>query len=245
MAEETKTEESTVNDEGSMAEGSAEAAEATKAAEAAAAVTTPSETEQKLQEQFNELQGRFDTLSQDSSKQRQYLDEITPYVDFDGLKAASQPGEGSSEEDQSFVTKEDLARHTQKIEQKIKTADFTREFRTKYPDLGDKGPKEEMVRFYFENKTLRTDSFDKRIESAVKATRNLLKNEVDTALAEKKAAEEKATQELKKKEEAAAKASGISSGTITSPQKTESKETPSTSDYVAERRETQQKLKAG
>lgn len=242
MEDETKTtDESTVNDEASVVTD--EKSEATKAAEAVA-VSTPSETEQKLQEQFNELQGRFDTLSQDSARQSQYLNEITPYVDFDGLKAERQGGESdSSEEDQSFLTKAEAKSLEQKIEQKIKTAEFMREFRGKYPDLGDKGPKEEMVRFFFENKTLRTDSFDKRLESAVKATRSLLKDEQERALKEKEAADEKAAKEAKEKEEAAAKASGISSGTITSPQKSE-KESETTSDYIADRREKQEKLKS-
>ena len=239
MEDDTKTTETT--------ETETEQTEETQVAESVA--TEPTETEQlrqqieELQASSSELQGKFDTLSQDSAKREQYLEQITPYVDFDGLKGSRQDTE-TSEEDQSFITKAEAKALEQKINQRIATADFTREFRDKYPDLGDKGAKEEMVRYFFENKTLRTDSFDKRLESAVKATRTLLKTEVDTALKDKQAAEEKAAKERKAKDEAAAKASGISSGTITSPQKAE-KESQTSSDYIAERRAKQERLKAG
>lgn len=241
MEDETKTTETTENEQ----------AQEIQAAEAESVVTEPTETEQlrkqveELQASSSELQSKFDTLSHDSAKREQYLEQITPYVDFDGVKTSRQPGEADySEEDQSFLTKAEAKALEQKINQRIATADFTRDFRGKYPDLGDKGPKEEMVRYFFENKTLRTDTFDKRLESAVKATRALLKTEVDTALKDKEAAEKKAAKERKAKEEAAAKASGISSGTITSPQKT-GKESETSSDYIAERREKQERLKAG
>jgi hypothetical protein len=235
MAEETKTEETTETEQ----------TQETQVAETK--TTEPTETEQlrkqveELQASSSELQSKFDTLSQDSTRREQYIEQISPYVDFDGLKTAGQDTD-SSEEDQSFLTKAEAKALEQKITQTIATAEFQREFRVKYPDLGDKGPKEEMVRFFFENKTLRTDSFDKRLESAVNSTRNLLKTEQEKALKEKEAADEKAAKEAKEKEEAAAKASGLSSGTITSPQKTE-KESETTSDYINERRETQQKLK--
>lgn len=244
MAEETKTED--VVNEDTNAAGSTEASEATNTeSEQASATVESSEAEQKLQEQIGELQGKFDTLSQDSSRNQKYLEEIWPYVDMDAYKEGRQGGGASDEEAEgSFLTQKEAKALEARIDSKIKTADFQRDFRTKYPDVGDKGPKEEMVRFFFENKTLRTDSFDKRLESAVKATRELLSVDSDKAVAEAKVKDDKTTAEAKAKAEAAAKASGLDSGSITSPQTAEKDETETTlSDYTAMRKEKQEKLK--
>jgi len=245
--EEAKTEEGQVD--GQTAEGT-EATEDTPTTTETEAKTAPepSKAEQKLTEQVNELQGKFDTLSQDASRSEQLLKEIQPFVNWDGMKA-SRAGGGETDElgeegEQTFVTKQELQAHEKRIEQKIATSDFQRDFRTKYPDLGDKGPKEELVRFYYENKTLRTDSFDKRLEGAVKAARALLKSEQDKGKAGTEADKEKAAQEAKAKAEAAAKASGLSSAGITSPKESEgSKETETAAGYVAERKAKLEKLR--
>ena len=244
MAGETKNED--VVNEDANAEASAEVSDVNTESEQASVTVESSEAEQKLQEQIGELQGKFDTLSQDASKNQQYLQEIWPYVDTDALREGQQ-GVGAVENEEaegSFLTQKEAKALEARIDSKIKTADFQRDFRTKYPDVGDKGPKEEMVRFFFENKTLRTDSFDKRLESAVKATRELLSVDSDKAVAEAKVKDGKTTAEAKAKAEAAAKASGLDSGSITSPQTAEKDETETTlSDYTAMRKEKQEKLK--
>ena len=243
MAEETKTEDVVNEDVNTDAAGSTEVPEANSTeSEQAAATVEPSEA---LQEQIGELQGKFDTLSQDSSRNQKYLEEIWPYVDMDAYKEGRQ-GVGAVDEEAEgyFLTQKEAKALEARIDSKIKTADFQRDFRTKYPDVGDKGPKEEMVRFFFENKTLRTDSFDKRLESAVKATRELLSVDSDKAVAEAKVKDGKTTAEAKAKAEAAAQASGLDSGSITSPQAAEKDETETTlSDYTAMRKEKQEKLK--
>lgn len=206
----------------------------------------PSETE-KLTEQMSELQGKFDSLAQNSAKDKQLLEEIAPLVNWDGMKASRSGGEHDElgeEEAQTFLTQKEAKALEERIDQKLKTNEFMQDFRTNYSDLADKGPKEELVRYYFENKTLRTDSFDKRIESAVKAARALLKSEQDKGIAKTKADEEKAAQEEKAKAEAAAKASGLSSAGITSPKASEVDKEPETpSDYIASRKAKLEKLR--
>lgn len=201
----------------------------------------PSETE-RLTSQMSELQGKFDNLSQDAAKNKQMLNEVTPYVNFDAMKSGLG-GSNDDEEEDTFLSQKEAKALEQRIEQKIATNNFLRDFRTQYPDLADKGVKEDMVRFFFENKTLRNDSFDKRLESAVGAARSLLKSEQSKGEAKTKTALEKEAAAVKAKAEAAAKASGLSSTGITSPQKASKNEPQTPSDYIAERREHQKKLK--
>jgi len=243
--EETKTDEQAADETAAVAD-TTEAD--TKAAEETKAAPEPSESEKKMTEQMGELQGKFDSLSQDSVKNKQLLEEITPYVDWEGMKKrrAGESDEVSEEGEETFLTQKEAKALESRIDRKIKTNQFMQDFRTKYSDLADKGPKEEMVRFFFENKTLQTESFDKRLESAVKATRDLLKSEHDKGADKIKSDEEKTAQETKAKEEAAAKASGLSSTGITSSKASESdKETETSSDYVKSRKERLEKLRTG
>lgn len=244
--EETKTEEVT---EPVVDETAADTTEVTtKAAdETKVAAPEPSEAEKKLTEQMSELQGKFDSLAQDGVKDKQLLEELTPFVDWEGMKtgrAGTATDELSEEGEPTFLTQQDAKALEKRVEQKIATNQFIQDFRTNYPDLADKGPKEELVRFFFDRKTLRTDSFDKRLEGAVKATRDLLKSEQDKGAEKIKTDEEKAAQEKKAKDEAAAKASGLSSTGITSPKTSEeSKETETPTDYIASRKERLENLR--
>ena len=211
-AEETSTEETT--------------AEETTAAEEK---TTPSEVEQKL----NELQSKYDSLSQDAAKSKHLLDELSPYVDYSRMQGGTT--EEADESGDEFMTRAEAKAFEKRIEQKLATENFTRDFRGKHPDLGDNGPKEELVRYFFEKEK---GSFDSRLESAVKAARNLLSSEQEKGATKTKAEIEKAAKEAKAKAEAAAKASGLSSDGHT-PAKASDEDTEP--DYAAERRARQRK----
>lgn len=244
MANEEKTEETEVVVDETVVDSTGEATIETS--EETKVTPEPSEAEKKLTEQMGELQGKFDTLSQDAGKNSQLLTELEPFVDFEKMKRvrAGESDEFGEEGEQTFLTQQEAKALETRINAKIKTNQFVQDFRTNYPDVADKGPKEEMVRFFFENKTPRTESFDKRLESAVKSTRDLLKSEQDKGADKIKSDEEKAAKETKAKEEAAAKASGLSSAGITSSKASESdKETKTSSDYVKSRKERLEKLR--
>ncbi len=204
-----------------------------------------SDAEKKLTEQMSELQGKFDTLSQGAEKDKQLLEQITPYVDFEAVKKGQPGGESDElggEGEQTFLTQKEAKALEQRIDTKIKTSEFQRDFRDKYPDLGDKGPKEEMVRYYFEKEK---GSFDKRLESAVELARALLKSERDKGKVEVEVDVEKKVKETKAKAEAAAKASGLSSAGITSPKTSEGEEDDTAKGYVTERKAKSEKLRTG
>ena len=191
--------------------------------------TVPSEYEQKL----NELQSKYDSLSRDAAKDKHLLDELSPYVDYNRMQGGTT--EETDESDSEFMTRAEVKAFEKRIEQKLATENFTRDFRGKHPDLGDNGPKEELVRYFFEKEK---GSFDSRLESAVKAARTLLSSEQEKGATKTKAEIEKAAKEAKAKAEAAAKASGLSSAGHTTAKASDEDTEP---DYAAERRATQRR----
>jgi hypothetical protein len=244
--EETKTEETeqTELEDNAQVSESDTGTEGTKTEDAGQS----DDVVKQLTQQVSDLQSKYDTLAQDASRDKKLLEEVIPHVNFDQLRGGKtrEEEEDYLNEDGSeepYLTKAEATKLLKGIEQKIATTDFVRDFRTKFPDLADKGPKEEMVRYFFENKTLHTDDFDKRLESAVKAARELLKSEQDKGSEKTKAEKEKAAAEAKAKTEAAAKAAGLSSAGLTSPKTEEGEKTEETaSDYVARRKEKLAKL---
>lgn len=192
----------------------------------------------------NDLQSKYDTGQQELVKTKKTLDELTPLVDFDAVGGAGAPAGGEGE--QTFLTRDEAKALEVRLDQKIRTNEFMADFRSKYPDLGDKGPKEQMVTYFFTEKTLHTESFDKRVESAVKAVRTLLKSEQTKGADEVKETADKDKKETEAKAKAAAQASGLSSAGITSPQSktADENEDESLSDYAANRKAKTEKLKS-
>jgi len=188
---------------------------------------TPSESEIKL----NELQSKYDKVSQDAERNRELLELLAS-----GKKNEQQEEEYDPDGDE-FMTKNEAKAFEKRINDKIATDNFIRDFRASNPDLADKGPKEEMVRYFFEKEK---GLFDKRLEKAVEATKNLLKSEQDKGTTKTKAEIEKAAKETKAKAQAAAKASGLSSVGTTPAKESSDDDTP---DYAAERRAKQRKQK--
>jgi len=192
---------------------------------------TPSEEDQKL----SDLQSKFDALSQDAERNKNLLDELTPLIDLSKVKGEQQ--EEVDPDSEEFMTKGEAKAFEKRINEKIATENFIRDFRTNHPEIADKGPKEEMVRYFFEREK---GSFDKRLQVAVDSTKSLLKSEQEKGTTKTKAEIEKAAKETKAKAEAAAKASGLSSAGNTTAKESSDDDTP---DYAAERRLKQRKQK--
>lgn len=188
---------------------------------------TPSEAEVKL----NELQSKFDTLSRGAEKDRELLELMAS-----GKRDEQQEEEVDPDGDE-FMTRTEAKAFEKRIDEKIATDNFIRDFRATNPELADKGPKEEMVRYFFEREK---GSFDKRLAAAVESTKKLLKSEQDKGTTKTKADIEKAAAETKAKTEAAAKASGLSSAGNTTAKESSDDDVP---DYAAERRARQRKQK--
>lgn len=189
---------------------------------------TPSEAEVKL----NELQSKFDTLSRGAEKDRELLELLAS-----GKRDEQQQEEEVDPDSEEFMTKSQAKAFEKRIDEKIATDNFIRDFRATNPELADKGPKEEMVRYFFEREK---GSFDKRLESAVESTKKLLQSEQEKGSTKTKADIEKAAKETKAKTEAAAKASGLSSAGSTTAKESSDDDVP---DYAAERRARQRKQK--
>ncbi len=218
-----------------------ENSEATEQTDESAGVTEQADT--VTTEQFNELQSKFDTLSGSVTEKQQLIDQLTPYVDFDKLKGGNQDdGLEDNEGDETFLTQKEAKALEVRLDKKIKSNNFMNDFRTTYPDLGDKGVKEEMVRYFFEKE--KAGSFDQRVKKAVEATRNLLKTEQAKGT-EAATTKQKEKDELEaKKKVSAAKAGGLGSG-ITTPSGASDDENESNDDYLAKRRLKSEQRKAG
>ena len=177
-----------------------------------------------------------------SNKERsqELLSTLDPYIDYDRMNA-NRGGAGgeSSEEDEEFMSSKQVKALISNVSKTFKQELMAQNVRQKYPDVCDDGDNEVLVRHFIETKTLPTDSVEKRIDDAVKLTREHLKSFEDkgrkAAQTEKEAAE-KTTAE---KAAAAAKASGLAtSGATQAPNKAteEDENKPVTpDDYVAGR----------
>jgi len=221
--EETKTEETT--EEEVVAEETTTGEETTEEI----VDETPSEAEIKL----NELQGKFDQVSQDAERNRELLELMAS----GNRQQDTQQEEEIDPDGDEFMTKSEAKAFEKRIDEKIATENFIRDFRGSNPDLADKGPKEEIVRYHFERAK---GTFDERLKSAVAATKKLFQSEQEKGSTKTKAESEKAAKEVKAKAEAAAKASGLSSAGKTPAKDSSEDEVP---DYAAERRARQRKQK--
>jgi len=199
--------------------------------DAAAQVEAPAEAV-NWEQRYKDLQSDHTRISQESAKNQQLIEVVSPHVNWQDLERA-QRGESpeSSGDEMTFVSKKELNEHLRKVEQRMATQNFVQEFRQNHPDLADRGPKEEMVRFFFEQKTLKTDPFDKRLKNATDSARNFLKVE-----------QQKGKDGSTQKDAEAAAAGGLISATPkTSPKPEPKEETPQ--NYVDSLRDAQERKK--
>jgi len=225
MDEETKTTETAE----ATGQATGQTTEEGQAEGHAGAAAEPENWEQR----YKDLQSDHTRISQESAKNQQLIEAVSPHINWAALEKA-QRGESPeySEDEMTFVSKKDLNEHLRKVEQKIATETFRQDFRRDYPDLADKGPKEEMVRFFFEQKTLRTDTFDKRLKSAVASARNLFKSE-----------QQKGKNEGDQKNAEAAAASGLISASPKTFPESEPKKEETPQSYVDALRDAQERKK--
>jgi len=198
-----------------MADEETTEAQDTNVPEGTPADTETTETTEDYEAKYKDMQSKHDMLEQELQTAKQQLDFITPYVNV-----PAQQEQGPDEDEETFVSRKDLKNFQQKIDTKMQVDQYLREFRTKYPDVGDNGPKEAMVNWYLDHRTILRDPPEKRVERAVEMVREHFKSVGDEAT---QTAQDKATKN--------AKALGLSSTSTASP-KSEEKVTATKEDYL-------------
>jgi len=203
---------------------------------------------EEISESNKNLQSQFTEVSQEAARSRELLTAIDPYIDYARMRGESggggSEGEGEGEGEESYLTGKQVEKMITDVKKGVNEKILAMNIRSKYPDIFDNGPNEVLGRYFLQNKTIPTEKAEKRIEQAVKLTREHLKSLEDKG---KKTADEekaKAEAEAKAKAAAAAKASGLSpsGATTTTPKPQEDENKPVTADdYVAGRQE--QRLK--
>lgn len=199
----------------------------------------------ELTESNKSLQSHFTEVSQQSARQAELLAALDPYIDYDRLRRGTGGREGESGEeegDETYLTGKQVEKMITDVKKGVSEQILAMNLRQKYPEIFDGGPNEILGRWFLQNKTIPTDSVEKRIEQAVKLTKDHLKSLEDKGRKSEKEETAKAEAEAKEKQTAAAQQSGLSpSGateTTPKPQEKDENKPVTPNDYVAERQKT-------
>jgi len=226
-------------DAGTTVEDTPAAGDSDAAAAAANEDTTDYKSEyEKIQETQKELQAKLTQTSQESARNKQLLEAVTPYVDYTRLQpgAAQQQPAGDEDDDESYVTPKQVKEIVSNVTAKFQQELLAQNVRTKYPDVCDNGPNEVIVRHFLQKDTTPFNSPEERIESAVKSAREHIKSVKDEGKKEAEVERTKAEAEAKAKQAAAAKASGLAATGQTSPSAPQEDQEMTGTNYVKDRR---------
>jgi len=94
--------------------------------------TQPKDSEPQVdwEKRYKDAQSELTRTKQDYSRDKELLETITPFVNWD---AAS--GKQVEPEDDGLVSKSELNRVRKELQQALEVQKYTADFRTKYPDM--------------------------------------------------------------------------------------------------------------
>jgi len=108
------------------------------------------------------------TIRQQSTKDKELLDTVTPFIDWDKAN-----GNKTSDDDDEYVDKKTLKNQMKAFERKLAISEQTNAFRLNHPDMV---PYEDLVGVML-GKTDTRKPMPERIESAVSSVKKLLESE--------------------------------------------------------------------
>lgn len=208
MAEETKEEAQSQQEQASKAETSGETQE-DKGQEAP-----------NYEQQYKDTQAKLTEASQELADNKQLLDTVSPYVDWGKVQGGEE--KPSEEEGQGFIDKKAHADSLKELSDNVDIKLLTLEFRQDHPELK---PYEGLVGFNLLNNTTKNKPIKQRMADAVKMTQEFLEKERTTG-----------KEEAEKKTQEAAAAGGLGSAGASSPERKEAPSGESGKDYIARRK---------
>lgn len=120
------------------------------------------------QEHIKKIETENQTYRDDSQKDRQLLDQLTPYVNWDAVN-----GTKTEPDEEGYVDKATLNQTVKELRGQIDRNEVTNNFRIKYPDMV---PYEDLVAAYLSKTDARRPA-EERIEKAVGYVKKLLETE--------------------------------------------------------------------
>ena len=210
----------------------------------------------ELKKKYKDLESKHTKLSQEAEQNKKLLDIIQPVWETEGGQPAAANQAQTSQEDlgvsaggddQIYMTR---AEHKKEIQQVlsqvnriINTSNFVTNFRQEFPDLGDKGPKEQLVTHYFNERLKKGEKRENALQSAITDARAFIKSLEEKGAITAKTEQEKIEQENKKKAKAgaAAAAAGLGSAGISAPKTVEKPLTQE--DYLKNKRAAKERTK--
>ena len=175
------------------------------------------------QAHITKIESENKVMREQTQKDKELFDQVSGFIDWDALNGKTKP----TEEDDTYVTKKDLAKMTNDLRNTINQNSNLSSFRSNYPDMVKH---EDLVQMYYA-KTDPRRTVEERIKSAVENARNLLESERTKGREE---FEKEKTETAKKEAETA----GLGSGK-TPEGKEEEPEGETNKDYVKNRKAVQ------
>lgn len=230
----------------------------TGSGEAQKQTPTPEEVERKyadLEGEHKKLKSQLTKTSQELEQTKKLLEVVRPFWDEANApaRAPAQPEADAGldvsriEDQEGYITRAEHKKAIQslinQVGQVIKSNAFVSEFRSQFPDLGDKGPREQLVTNYFTQRLQKGESRETALRGAIEDARDFINGLKGEGAASAKAEQEKIDQEKKEKAAAgaAAAAAGLGSSGLSTPKAEE--KAPTQEEQLAQMRAAKAKTK--
>jgi len=231
----------------------------TQTSEGQTQTETPEDKYKKLEEKHKKLQSQFTKTSQEAEEAKKLLEIVKPYWESEAPSGTAEnqaqtlQGEGDlsvsgGEDDGTYISRAEHKKEMQKVlgqvSNIIRTNSFVTGFRQQFPDLGDKGPKEQLVTHFFNDRIKKGEKRETALQGAISDARTFVKGLQEEGATVAKTEQEKAEQERKKKAAAgaAAAAAGLGSSGISAPKTVEPPLTQQ--DYLKKTRAARERTKS-